>query len=274
MNNKLLKYVGGKSNVLDQVMARMFPEGAQYNRYIEPMCGSAVVGLHVAELGRAKVHLADANLRLVTMLRVVRDHPAVLDTVVSGMAKQYDAAEDAKQQVYYRWRNELNAQCSEVKTAALMLLLNRTGFNGLWRVNAKGQYNVSWGQRETCSYDVIHSAIFEASKALQGAQIAGGDFARIYTPEFGDLWYFDPPYDGTFDSYGSWAGETDLRRLAIFSREAVKKGAKVFVSNSETPLVRQVFEGCVLHAIEGRTCVSQTTEGRGMTKELLVEVRA
>lgn len=270
---KLLKYVGSKAKVLDQIVPVMFDR--KYKRYIEPMCGSAVVALDVLAHQRAEsVLLADSNARLITMWRMVRDHSAILLPAIQKAAELYDKASVVEQEeIYFRWRAELNSNPAEIRMAVLMLLINRTCFNGLYRENANGSFNVSWGRRKTASGGVVQDAIRLVAPLLRGVSLSCGDFKDLCVPHPGDCWFFDPPYDDTFDSYGAWRGDLDLLRLRDEALRIAQSGARVFITNARTAKVKALFANSIIHEVHGNTCVSQTNGSRGETRELLIEVR-
>jgi len=269
---KLIKWVGSKEAVVDQILPHL--EAQPIRRFVEPMCGSAVVSLRLAGQVDGLV-LGDQNKRLINMLTVVRDNPAALIDQVRRLAVGYDAEGADKHAIFKWWRVALNDDYEDhVLAAAIFLLVNRTAFNGLYRENAHGEFNVGWGKKASCAVDTIVAGILEATSRLAGAVIAAGDFTSLWLPEAGDLWFFDPPYDGKFSGYGGgWHAERDLTRLATFARMVVEKGGRAFVCNSDTPQVRAAFEGAVFHPISGRTSVSQSSGERGSTQELLIEVR-
>lgn len=269
---KLFKWVGSKQAVIDQILPHLQAEPIL--RFVEPMCGSAVASLQLSAGGLPCV-LGDRCKRLVNTLEVVRGDPSALIEQVRRMAVWYDAGGSNKKAVFLNWRAAMNLDEPEpIRAAALFLLVNRTAFNGLYRENRHGEFNVSWGKKTSCAVDTIVQGIEFASPRLQNAMTAVSDFSALCFPVPGDCWFFDPPYDAAFSGYGgSWHPEKDLLRLANFARRVVSCGGRAFVCNNDTPRVRAAFPGSVFHAITGNTCVSQANKSRGSTTELLIEVR-
>lgn len=269
---KLMKWVGSKSAVLDQILPTLF-SGGRVDTFVDAMCGPATVAVEVAERGLAKKVVAvDANLDVVGLLRHTVKYRLALKIATSAMAREYDGQPDdaAREALYYRWREEFNEGNGTIRESALMLVLNRTCFNGLYRENSDRKFNVAWGKRRSVAVEAIWSGVERVANALAAADIRAGDYASGSDPGPGVTYYFDPPYDGKFDLYGDW--DDDVVRLFTYARWCVTRGARAFVSNADTPRVRAAAGRSIIHEVDGRTSVSRSTSGRGSMPELLIEV--
>ncbi|MGW0708084.1 DNA adenine methylase [Streptomyces sp. NPDC002643] len=228
-----LKWAGGKTRYADQLVALAPPfEG----RYFEPFMGSAAVFF---ELGPNEASLSDANQELVICFQQVARDPEKVMALLDGMPNNRE---------YY---NDLRAKdvaaLSEAERAARVIYLNKTGFRGLWRVNRKGQFNVPYGEYDRPYYN--RKTLLAAAESLQGVEIKHRDFIQaLNEAQAGDWVYLDPPYI----PLGGWAdfkrytpeqfGEEDQQRLAVAMSEAAGRGVHVTLSNSETPLTREIFK--------------------------------
>lgn len=269
---KLLKWVGSKAAVAPQILD-ILP--SKCRRFIEPMAGSAVIGLKMVAARRAEqLVLCDVNDELIHLYQTVQTNPTGVATFIRAMALRYNTSSE-QQAVYKEWVAERNLERQrDTKSAARTVVINRSCFNGLFRVNAKGEFNTPWGKRDKILTQPLVSAVVETSALLTRAEavLSSGQYDSWGTPNPGDVIYLDPPYDGTFSAYSSrkWS-EADLLSIAAYAKRAARF-AQVFVSNSDTPAVRAAFDGSTFHPIAGRSCVSQKSRSRGPRKELLIEV--
>lgn len=259
----LLKWPGGKRKLAPEIMQHFH---AEFDRYVEPFVGAGGVYFSLPAKPR-RVWLNDLNTEVIDLYREIKKWGAA--RVVTQLEK-WERHVD-----YHTVRDWALAELSDVQRAARTLYLNRYGFNGLYRVNSRGEFNVPEGSRRTpVKWDLEN---FEAvRKALRGARLTSYDFTRVLSKcGVGDLVYCDPPYDGGFTQYtagGFTAG--DQGTLALCCREAAARGARVFVSNSNTDLVRELYRGCLMYTIEARRSIAAKAKSRGVVTELLIEVRA
>jgi DNA adenine methylase len=269
---KLLKWVGSKEFVADQILS-LLP--SKCRAFHERMCGSAVVGMKMRAAGRAQgLYLSDTNEELINVFRQVQKHPLMVQAYLRVLALEYNRVQEPKD-VYAAWVHERNLIREFVtsRDAARTIAINRTCFNGLYRTNQKGGFNAPWGKRPKLELRALGDTIAEASLRLQGAIISVEPVldSLKFAPD--DVVFLDPPYDGTFASYGptKW-GDEELQQIAAYARK-VSRLCPVFVCNSDTTKVRAAFEGSTFHEISGRSIVSQKTRSRGPRKELLIEVK-
>lgn len=267
-----LKWVGGKTQLIKQ-FSRFFP--GKIKRYYEPFIGGGAVFFYLKHrFPEMKASLRDNNAELINTYEAVRDH-------AEGLMKQLDrhlAVYLREGESYYytiRGQHSLPAQ-EVVERAARMIFLNKTCFNGLWRVNAKGEFNVPVGSHAKPSL-YNRDNILATSAALQGVDLAVQDFKdTLVEARSGDFMYIDPPYvpvsaTASFTGYTKenfgLADQQDLARLAT---EASGRGVKLMLSNSDTPLVRTLYAAFTVHTVQARRAVNSDAEKRGAINEVLV----
>ena len=255
-----VKWAGGKRAVVPEIMNRL-PD--TIGTYWEPFAGGGAVFFALAGLIES-ARLSDVNAELALTYQIVRNQPEELIGLLEEHAVNHSRA------YYLRVRNQTGKPTS-VEVAARFIYLNKTCFNGLYRVNKAGQFNVPMGSYKNptiCDADGIRAA----SKVLRKAVIRVGEFARI-TPSAGDFVYCDPPYDGTFTGYDSNGFDTGtqrrLRDLAIRWHQA---GTFVMLSNADTPLIRELYERppFILHEITAPRTINCDGNGRDPVGELLI----
>jgi DNA adenine methylase len=262
-----VKWAGGKGQLLSQFQPH-FP--AHFERYIEPFVGGGAVFFHLYNQGR----LPNVE-ELINGYRVVQSQvEALIQKLKRHEPQKLDA--DYYYQVRAWDRQPEYAQRSDVERAARFLFLNRTCYNGLYRVNRKGQFNVPFGRYDNprvCNAGSLRAA----SQALQGVILEWGDFYRCLEwagPD--DLVYLDPPYHplsdtANFTSYTSAAFDVeDQRRLAHLFRELDSRGCQVMLSNSCTPLIRELYRGYEQIEVQAIRAISSKGDERGAIPELLV----
>jgi DNA adenine methylase len=263
-----VKWVGGKS-WLTSTLLPLLP--STVNTYYEPFVGGGAI---FWALGQSPDHqisrvvLNDCNEELIDLYRVIRDFPEDLIQELKPLI--YD------KELYYTIRAMDPSGLHLARRAARTIFLNRTGFNGLYRVNKAGQFNVPFG-RYTNPTICDEENIRACSEVLRKAELNSKDFADVVDDvKAGDVVYFDPPYvplnpTSNFTSYTSGGfGLRDQERLAICFRELVDKGVHVFLSNSDTPLVRELYSDFVLMEVQARRSINSKASKRGKINELLV----
>ena len=202
-----LKYVGGKG-WLTPTIAKII-EGFTFRTYYEPFVGSGAVYFWLRRQGHTGVaKLSDRNERLIKFYKDLRAAPKLFAVRYDEARVTYNTSKH-KEDCYYTWREQANTG-----DALAFLLVNRAGYNGLWRENKSGNCNVPWGHRETLPD--LSACLLSAGEALQSAQLSsiGWNEALINpgAPTTGDLVYLDAPYVGTFTGYGAkqWSADDDF----------------------------------------------------------------
>ncbi len=283
-----LKWAGGKRQLLP-VLRRFYPE--QFDRYFEPFVGSGAVFFDLAGSGRLDGHrayLTDSNTDLVGCYQAVRDHPGELLAQLERLARGHAAD---PQEHFYRIRERFNrtrtrrADGYPPSLAAMLMYLNRTAFNGLFRLNASGGFNVPVG-RYTNPRIVDRELVGAASAALRrrSVSIELAPFERaLERAERGDFLYFDPPYapmsaTARFTSYTNRPfGLEDQTRLRDAAVELATRGCHVMVSNSSAPAIAELYEharvtraGLRLHELPARRSINSRGSARGPIVEYLL----
>jgi DNA adenine methylase len=268
-----LKWAGGKTQLLGPIAARL-PERVD-GTYFEPFLGSGAVFFHLRGAGRlvGDVRLSDANPLLVAAFVAVRDEP---DAVVAHLEEHRARhAADARRH-YYAVRADEPATAAA--RAARLLYLNKTCYNGLWRVNSRGRFNVPIGR-------YVRPAILDeanlraASAALAGTSIRCEPFERALAKAgAGDAVYLDPPYEplnatSSFTAYtAARFGRDDQERLADACRRIADRGAAFLLSNSDHRFLRDLYRerGFLVETVSARRAINSVAGKRGAVKELLV----
>ncbi|MCB9763484.1 MAG: DNA adenine methylase [Alphaproteobacteria bacterium] len=257
-----LKWVGGKRQLLPELEA-LLPR--RFDHYFEPFVGGAALFFH---LQPDNATLSDANAELVDCYTAVRDG---VDALVRELRRHvYD------QDYYYAMRAWDSAGAPLHQRAGRTIYLNRTGFNGLYRVNRSGKFNVPFG-RYTNPVICDEENLQGCSRVLQGVALVHEDFeAAADRARAGDFVYFDPPYvpltpTASFTSYvADGFGLADQERLAALFRRLSERGVQVMLSNSDTPLVRELYAGFHLEEVQARRNVNAKASKRGAVGELVV----
>lgn len=291
-----IKWAGGKTQLLDEILPRL-PK--QIDHYFEPFIGGGAVFFALASAHRFKrATIADANPRLIACYLAVRDDPAALSRCLKEMEREYRSApvkSNERADIYYRVRGELNdfeaAQCLKVPSscralAARFIFLNRLCFNGLYRENSKGEFNVPHGtyaKPRICDEEGLQGA----SYALRDTEILCQDFAATMALAGpGSAVYADPPYlplnaTSSFSSYlGAGFGIDEHKALVAAIHQAARRGAHCLLSNSGAPLSVELSGApfpntgpwpSSLYYVPARRNVNCKGRARGLVYEILVE---
>ena len=270
----LLKWAGGKRQIAEALFSH-FPADWNTHTYIEPFIGGGAMFLH---LNPSQSIIADLNTRLVGFYTHVKNSPEDMRQGILELGESFDEVGlDAKTDFYLKLRREYNAsEINSMESAVLLYVINKLCFNGLYRENAKGQFNVPFGQKKKFPA-LEENSISEASKLLQRATILNADFEdTIAMSKSGDFIYLDPPYIpiGTTSSFTSYHASgfelKDQQRLATIMLELSERNIKAMCSNSDTLLTREVFRELNLKTIQAPRMVSAKSSGRGMISELII----
>ena len=263
----VVKWVGGKTKLLPELLGRL-PE--RFGRYYEPFAGGAALFFRLAP---RRAVLADSNADLIGLYAALTEDVAA----VIRRLEQHRAAHDTDH--YYatreRW-NDPGIAWSAADRAATFIYLNKTCFNGLWRVNRAGDFNVPIG-RYTDPPICVPDALRAASAVLAGAELRCGDYREaVADARAGDFIYFDPPYDpvtttANFTSYtaGAFCAE-DQRTLAETARGLVARGCQVMLSNSDTQFIRTLYRGFRVERVKCARAINSNAAKRGEVDELVI----
>ena len=261
-----LKWAGGKARLLPGL--RRFLAGQKFRRYYEPFLGGAALFFDLAPKSSV---LNDLNSDLIFCYHIVRDHPAALFERLKRM--QVSEAE------FYRIRSLEPENLPPVDRAARFIYLNKTCYNGLYRVNKRGQFNTPYGQYEKASL-ADENNLLRASRALKNARLKSEDYSSVVEEaEKGDFVYLDPPYlpVGKFSDFKRYTKEffyeEDHRKLADVFRQLANRGCLVLLSNSYHDKISKLYSDFYQETVEMPRFINCKGEGRGRVKELLVSNR-
>lgn len=266
-----LKWAGGKQQLLAQLDS-LFP--TEIRDYFEPFVGSAAVFFHLRRQGRLRgdVHLADNNADLVNAYAMVRDRVEEVIELLAAHERLHS------REHYYRVRHldRAGGALSPVEAAARLIYLNRTCYNGLYRVNSRGHFNVPIGSYRNPRI-LFAESLRAASTALSGTELAVQGFEEIVgLAGRGDFVYFDPPYDpvsrtASFTSYtaGSF-GDDDQRRLAEVFARLTERGCRCLLSNSHTPLILALYKDYRIEIVKAKRAINSKGSARGQVDEVVV----
>lgn len=242
-----LRWAGGKTRIVNALRNRLPPNFSNGNRYHEPFLGG---GSLFFRLRPPKATLSDRNRDLVECYRAVQERP----DLVARYLKHHlsDNCED----YYYRMRDKYNHSGPSIAKSALFIYLNKTCFNGIWRVNKDGSFNVPYGHRQPKTSRLIRN-MYDVSEALSEASIIHGDYRQVVRyARKGDIVYLDPPYpplNGTscFTQYTRGGfGKEEHAELASFASRLDQKGCFVMISNADIPYIRRLYQSYNIHELE------------------------
>jgi len=263
-----IKWVGGKRQLLD-VIKKHIPK--DFERYFEPFVGG---GALFFEIQKEKSFINDYNPELTNLYEVVKTNP---NDLIKDLQKHKN-----EEDYYYHLRSldrdpAKYKKLSRVQRASRFIFLNKTGYNGLYRVNKKGYNNVPYGRyKNPTIFD--EENILECSKLLQSTIITTGDFENI--KEFvkeGDFIYLDPPYvplnaTSNFTAYTDRGFDNDMQfRLKELCDFINSKGANFLQSNSHTDFVLDLYKDYEIVTVEANRSLNCKAEGRGKIREVLVK---
>lgn len=252
-----LKWVGGKRSILPELLRRM---PLAYDTYNEPFLGGGA--LYFAEQPK-EAFLSDINFHLILTFQAVQKD---VDGVIRNLKVH---ASRHSPEYYNRARTRLFKEKDTTKLAALFIYLNKTCFNGLYRVNKSGEFNVPIGDYKDPPI-LDEDNLRACSLMLQTADIEQKPFTLI-NPHKGDFFYLDPPYHETYEGYSPHGfGDTEHEKLAAFCKEIDRKGGFFMLSNSDTPFVRKLYKGYAVEHVSAARSVSCKAHQRGRENELII----
>lgn len=297
MARPFLKWAGGKGQLLGQIRQRLPTElhEEQISRYAEPFVGGgAVFFLISGEFRISEFYISDKNADLILAYRTIQQQVDGLIERLEKIERQYLClSEEHRKEFFYETRRLFNKgrrrnKCPNPNKyanlhVARLIFLNRTCFNGLYRVNSSGDFNVPYGNYQNpriCDASNLRSV----SRSLQRAEIYCGDFTAC--KDFVDhrtFVYFDPPYrpiskTSSFNSYArNPFDDREQKRLALFFRVLDKNGAKLMLSNSdpqnenrEDAFFDSLFSGYLIDKVIARRRINSNGDKRGEITELLI----
>ena len=277
----IVRWAGGKTKLLGDLIARM---PSSFRHYVEPFVGGGSLFWKLFGAGDCaqRATIADINLDLIGMYIAIATDPDAVNAELDVFRKSPNGG--TGEAVYYGARaawNEIRGTWSPAKRAATMIYLNRACFNGLWRVNADGAFNVPIGAHKTIGLPT-RERLLAASAVLARAEIHCASFQdTLETVGDGDFVYLDSPYmsaptsqnggNGGFTSYASGGfGEASHRLLAEAARKAVTRGARVMLSQADVPLAHELYPDFRIEVVEAPRSINSKGSARGCVRELIL----
>lgn len=279
-----IKWAGGKGQLIEQLEA-LLPAGFERWEdvtYIEPFIGGGAMLFHLLQthtnIKRAVIN--DVNPKLVSCYKAIQQQPQALIERLADIQRQYEslATYDRQKEFFLLKRQDFNGILSSLETAALLIFLNRTCFNGLYRENRKGEYNVPFGRYKSpqiCNEELILSD----SRLLQSVEILCGDFSQTLKYAKGrTLFYLDPPYrplsdTSNFNDYARQPFDDEAQvRLKNFCDEVNRMGLAFMLSNSDCPdlFFDNLYKGYEIERVWAKRCVNANGSKRGKLTEIVV----
>ena len=262
----IVKWVGGKRQLMFELLKNL-PKS--YNRYFEPFIGG---GALFFELQPDNAYISDMNEELINLYFVVRDS---VDELVHDLNKH-----EISKEYFLKIRNldrmEKYFKLSNVERASRFIYLNRTCFNGMYRVNSKGEFNVPFGNYKNPRI-IDENNLLNCSELLKKTEIKCADFSEIiHKVQKGDFVYFDPPYvplneTSSFTSYTKDGFDIDMQfKLRDVCDELDSMGVKFMLSNSDTKLVNELYVNYNIKKVFASRQINANANGRGKITEVLV----
>lgn len=258
-----VKWVGGKRSLLAEIH-KYLPQ--KFNNYFEPLAGGGALFFSLYKRSQRST-LVDTNLELVITYRAIQKDPEKL------IEKLKEHASKHSEEYYYETRKR--EPKNPIDIAARFLYLNKTCFNGLYRVNQSGKFNAPIGDYTNPNI-IQEDNIFACHAALKHTSILLGDFTVI-KPEKGDFVYFDPPYHPTSeDSFTAYTKENFTEKDQVRLRDSIvqlhKQGVFIMLSNSKTKLIEDIYRAKYFkkHIVRAPRFVNCKPEDRGKVEEYLI----
>ncbi len=259
-----VKWAGGKRQIADELLRRV---PVCFNRYLEPFVGG---GALLFELLPEKAVIGDINEELINTYIVIRDR---VEELIKDLKTHIN-----EKSYYYQIRSTNPEYLDPVKRASRFIYLNKTCYNGLWRVNSKGEFNVPFGKYKNpkiCDEDNLRAVSEYLKKA--DVKILCADYREILeTANRMDFIYLDPPYapvseTASFTSYTqNGFSIKDQEELSEVFKELDKKGCLVMLSNSDTEVIKTLYKGYVIEEVPANRYINRIVERRKNHKELII----
>lgn len=267
----LIKWAGGKRQLLDRIDDRL---PSTFGRYFEPFFGGGALFFH---LRPDKATINDLNQALVNLYTRVRDDYGAYTQTLAEIDDAMPSDKGEAKVYYYAQRDRYNELLANetytTETAALMVFINKHCFNGLYRVNAKGAFNVPYNNSVRASFDPMNTKA--VSETLGHAKLLCGDFSEaVEDARAGDFIFFDSPYaplnDTSFEAYTKEGFlEKDHRRLAALFRELDARGCLLMLTNHDTPLIRDLYDGYRIDVVEVSRAINSDASKRTGTEVIV-----
>ena len=266
-----VKWAGGKRQILDK-LKKYVPN--DYNTYFEPFVGG---GALLFELAPKNAVINDSNTELMNVYKVLCNEDKFKK--MCRVLNNYEA--NHSEEFFYEIRNKdrnknTYNKLSDYTRAARTIYLNKSCFNGLYRVNSKNEFNVPFGKKtKVNTYEGNNLITVSMYLTLNNIEILNTDFEdAVSTAKKGDFVYFDPPYDSDTNIFNNYTedgfGKTEQARLARVFKELDEKGVYVMLSNYNTTLINELYKDYNINIIEAKRSISANSSKRGKVEEVII----
>lgn len=283
-----VKWVGGKGQLIEQLEALLPADFDNWNNvtYIEPFVGGGAMLFYMLEKHRniSQAVINDVNPKLITCYETIRDFPKLLIESLAQIQEEYYAlqSEEERKEYFLKKRDAFNGELSKLETSTLFIFLNRTCFNGLYRENKKGNFNVPFGKYATPKI-CDEQTILDDSALLANVIVKNGDYQETF--QFADgntLFYFDPPYrplsnTSSFNDYTKQPFNDEQQiRLKQFCDAVNEHGYKFMLSNSDCfgkngdRFFDDLYQDYYIDRVLAKRNVNAIASKRGQLTEILV----
>ena len=266
-----VKWAGGKRSIVNTLI-KLAP--VEFNTYYEPFVGG---GAMLFELSPKCAVINDSNKELINVYECIKDEKKF--TLLCNELNKHE--KNHSEEYYYEIRNldrnktKFN-KMSDYKRAARTIYLNKACFNGLYRVNSKGEFNVPFGKKiKVNTYDGINLGIIYSYLNLNDIKILSVDFEEaVKDCKKGDFIYFDPPYDSEKEIFTSYTEDgfdrTCQERLSRVFKELDRKGCYVMLSNYNTNLIKDLYKGYNFHFVNTKRNIASQSKNRKTVLEVII----
>lgn len=266
-----VKWAGGKRQIIDK-LKEYIPE--EFGTYYEPFVGG---GALLFELSPKNAVINDSNKELMNVFSCIKDEDKFIK--MCNELNRYETVHC--EDFYYEIRNldrdkKKFTRLVDYKRAARTIYLNKACFNGLYRVNSRGEFNVPFGKKiKVNTYEGQNLGIIHAYLNFSNIKMLSTDFEEaVKDAKKGDFIYFDPPYDSDTDTFNSYTedgfNKDQQRRLADVYKELNDRGCYVMLSNHNTILVNELYKDFNIHVIEAKRNINSNGKKRGKVEEVII----
>jgi DNA adenine methylase len=255
-----IKWVGGKRSIIEDLLS-FIPK--EYNNYYEPFIGG---GALFFELNNKNSFISDSNLELITTYKVVRDN-------INELINQLKTHKELHDSDYYYYVRSLTPE-NDIEIASRMIYLNKTCFNGLYRVNKKGLFNTPLGKSPNMVNSILREDnLRQCSLFLQDTNILNRDYSEI-NPNKKDFVYFDPPYDTESNGFLGYSKDIfdrkNQKELFDFFVKLTNKGVFCMLSNLNTEFIRDLYKDYNINTINCKRFINSDSLKRGNVSEVII----
>lgn len=287
-----LKWAGGKGQLINEIK-KYYPFDEKVNKYAEPFIGGGAVLFDILnKFNLKKIYISDVNKELLNCYKVIKEEAEKLVTELKKIENEFlNKTQEDRKLYYYDKRKQfnffkLNSTEAEIERAVLMIFLNKTCFNGLYRVNKKGEFNVPMGDYKNPKI-CDEENLLNISKKLKNVDVIYGDYKKSYNfIDKNTFVYFDPPYrplnkTAAFTSYTEFPFEDKEQiELSEYFKLLDKKGSKLLLSNSDPKnedknddFFDELYKKFEIKRVEASRAINSKGKNRGKITEILVSNR-